>query len=153
MKKLTFLFAVILFGCQQGGGPISQADKDAIQKNLDAFTEASNKNSDELGNGYADDLISMPPHAKEISGKQNVVAFHNDPAGAKTVSFTITTAEIEGNGDIAYARGAWTFKGTVQDSIEINDNGKYLLIFKKQADSSWKTIRETWNSDLPMPGQ
>jgi len=69
------------------------------------------------------------------------------------VSFTTTTAEIEGTGDLAYARGAWTFKGTVKDSIEVNDNGKFLLVFRKQADSSWKTIRETWNSDSPMPGQ
>lgn len=153
MKNLSFLFAIILFGCQPGGGPISQADKDAIQKNIDGFVEASNGNPDNIGNGYADDLISMPPHFKEISGKQNVVAFHNNPQGAKTVSFTISTSEINGNGDLAYARGAWVFKGTMNDSIEINDNGKFLLILKKQADSSWKTFRETWNSDLPMPGQ
>jgi len=28
---------------------------------------------------------------------------------------------------------------------------KVLAIWRKQADGSWKVLRDTWNSDLPLP--
>lgn len=152
MKKLFVLLAVIMFACQPGGGPITQADKDAIQKSIETFVDANLNNPDNLGAGYADDAISMPPHSKEISGKENIVAFHGDPNAPKTTSFTITPTEIDGTGNVAYARGTWSFAGVMNDTININDNGKFVLIYKKQADNSWKVLREIWNSDLPMPG-
>lgn len=153
MKKLLFLFAILLAGCQQGGGPITQADKDAIQKNIDGFAEAINTNPANVANGYADDVVSLPPHAGENAGKQKTVEFHTAPGGPKVVSFTLATQEIEGNGGLAYSRGTWTYKGMLNDTLEINDNGKFLLVLKKQADNSWKVSHETWNSNLPIPGQ
>ena len=31
----------------------------------------------------------------------------------------------------------------------VQDRGKYVEIFKKQADGTWKVIVDIWNSDLP----
>jgi ketosteroid isomerase-like protein len=33
----------------------------------------------------------------------------------------------------------------------VTDRGKYVTIWKKQADGSWKVIADIFNSDLPMP--
>jgi len=33
----------------------------------------------------------------------------------------------------------------------IEDRGKYLTIWRKQADGSWMVHRGTFNSDLPLP--
>ena len=149
MKKLIFLFPMIIFACQQGVGPLTQADKDAIQKTIDTFAEAVRTSSSSIGDVYTDDIVSMPPHETAVSGKQNVAAFHNEP-GPTVESFNLNTQEIEGAGSLAYARGTWSFAGTLNDSIPIKDNGKFMVILKKQADNSWKTSRETWNSDLPL---
>ena len=32
----------------------------------------------------------------------------------------------------------------------VNDTGKYVCVWKKQADGSWKAEVDTWNSDLPV---
>ena len=32
----------------------------------------------------------------------------------------------------------------------INDTGKYIEIWRKQADGSWRVIRDIFNSDLPV---
>jgi ketosteroid isomerase-like protein len=29
------------------------------------------------------------------------------------------------------------------------ERGKYLSVWKKQSDGSWKCVADTWNSDLP----
>ena len=34
----------------------------------------------------------------------------------------------------------------------ISDKGKYLMVWKKQADGAWKVLFDMSNSDLPKPG-
>lgn len=151
MKKSFLVLLVIAFGCQQGGGPITQADKDSIQSQLNAFGDnvRANGNPADL---YSDDAVSMPPHEAAVSGKTAIGDFHANPDAPKVTEFTLSSSEIEGSGNIAFARGVWSFKGTVNDTLEVSDNGKFLVVYKKQADNSWKTYREIWNSDQPMPG-
>ena len=31
------------------------------------------------------------------------------------------------------------------------DRGKYLTVWRKQADGTWKSIADMFNSDVPMP--
>jgi ketosteroid isomerase-like protein len=33
----------------------------------------------------------------------------------------------------------------------VNDTGKFLEVWKKQADGKWKCVADTYNSDLPVP--
>jgi ketosteroid isomerase-like protein len=53
-----------------------------------------------------------------------------------------TKVEVAKAGDLAYVSG--TYEETMTDA-----RGKYLETFKKQADGTWKCIRDIWNSDLP----
>ncbi len=149
MKRLLIILVFAFAGCQQGSAPLTSADTDAIKKNVESFTQAMSTQSADIGNGYADDVISMPPHNAANVGKPKTVGFHSAP-GPKVTSFVITSEEIDGTGELPYSRGTWVFKGVLNDSIEINDNGKYLVLLNKQADGSWKVTREIWNSDLPM---
>jgi ketosteroid isomerase-like protein len=150
MKKLLLILAVIVLGCQSQA-PLSEADRENIKKCIDNLSEGiRTASADMLKNAYTEDVISMPPNATENSGSQKVVEFHSAPGPVKTVSFALSTVEIEGSGDQAYVRGTWTFTGQL-DSTQINDNGKFLAIVKKQG-SDWKISRETWNADTPLPG-
>jgi ketosteroid isomerase-like protein len=33
----------------------------------------------------------------------------------------------------------------------VGDTGKYVEIWRKQRDGSWKVVLDAWNSDLPAP--
>ena len=152
MKKLFIILTFATAGCQQSGGPLTSADIDAIKKVIIDFSQARSTISPDLANGYVDDVISMPPHAPINVGKQQTIAFHSAPE-PKINSFIVNSEEIDGRDDLAYSRGSFVFKALLNDSIEINDNGKYLILLKKQADGSWKVTREIWNSDFPIAGQ
>jgi ketosteroid isomerase-like protein len=149
MKKLFIILTFATASCHQVGAPLTSADIDAIKKNIESFAQAVNTKSSDLGNGYADDVISMPPHNTSKVGKEKTIEFHSAPE-PKVSSFVVNSEEIEGTGDLAYSRGTFVYKAVLNDSLEINDNGKYFVVFKKQADGSWKVTREIWNSDNPM---
>jgi ketosteroid isomerase-like protein len=34
----------------------------------------------------------------------------------------------------------------------VTDKGKYMTVYKKQADGTWKAVADSINSDLPAPG-
>ena len=59
--------------------------------------------------------------------------------------------EIQGQGDMAYDRGTYSMAVTPAGAAPIEDHGKYLTIWRKQADGSWKVARAIFNSDLPLP--
>ena len=34
----------------------------------------------------------------------------------------------------------------------MDDTGKYITIYQRQSNGSWKIARDIWNSDQPLPG-
>lgn len=59
-------------------------------------------------------------------------------------------AGVAHSGDLGYTSGTylWTFKDPSGKSI--SDKGKYLTVWKKQGDGSWKVLFDTFNTDLPQ---
>lgn len=55
--------------------------------------------------------------------------------------------EIDGAGDLAYARGtfSWTFR--VGEGEPVSDAGKWIAIWRRQPDGSWLASHDIWNSD------
>ena len=66
------------------------------------------------------------------------------------VTQIIKVEEVQVAGDWGFARGTFTSSSTPKagGATEFVD-GKYLTIFKKQADGSWKIFRDCWNSNVP----
>jgi hypothetical protein len=54
------------------------------------------------------------------------------------------------------ADAAWekTYEQTFTDpkGQPVTDRGKYVSIWRKQADGWWKVVQDIFNSDLPLPG-
>src|SRR5262249_23992296 len=60
-----------------------------------------------------------------------------------------TRAEVARSGDLAYLAG--TYDLTVNDSSgkPVNDRGKYVAVWRKQADGKWRPSVNISNTDLP----
>jgi ketosteroid isomerase-like protein len=59
--------------------------------------------------------------------------------------------EVAQSGDLGYTYG--TYQLTMNDPAgnPVTDRGKYITVWKKQADGSWKSVADMFNSDLPPP--
>jgi len=98
---------------------------------------------------YGDGAILLPPNAPTARTKDEIRQFWSQfftsiPAGAP-FSYGTTKIEVASSADLGYAIGFYTLGNPPID------RGKYVEVWKKQADGSWKAIVDTFNSDIPAP--
>jgi ketosteroid isomerase-like protein len=68
------------------------------------------------------------------------------------ISWTPTTAAAARSGDLGYTQGTYDMSFTDAGGKQVSDKGKYVTIWKKQPDKSWKVLVDIFNSDLPPAG-
>jgi ketosteroid isomerase-like protein len=160
MRRVTWsAFAVVVLsvltgGCQQAGS-VSDQDKAAIQKAHDEFARMfAAEKPDPAGlvaMYYADDATVLPPNMPAANGKDAIIAAFTAMGGVKT--FKNGPLTISGSGDMAFVNATFDMTMAVPVTGEVvADKGKYLEVWKKQSDGSWKAIRDMWSSDEPPPG-
>lgn len=101
-------------------------------------------------NLWDDDGVQMPPGTPARVGKATILQGRRRASDAYDYrDFVINNEEVELLGDFGFARGTYSAllvsKGGGE---EIPINGKYLTIFKKQADGNWKIYRDVFNSNV-----
>jgi ketosteroid isomerase-like protein len=104
---------------------------------------------------YDAETIVMPSEMPVHRGQQANLTNLTEFLTAVTVTdFSLTTEDVMVKDDIAIETGSNTM--TIQPKqagapAMGPDKGKYLAVWKKQADGSWKKVRDIWNSDAPPP--
>jgi uncharacterized protein (TIGR02246 family) len=134
----------------QEAGPLSEEDVAAISSASQAWAEAFKANDDAAMIAFATgDMVLMPPNMPAFQGKTATEEFL---AGFTVTDFSVTRLEIDGRGDLAFERSAYVVSAVPEGLTEPTTNpGKYLNIWRKQADGSWLMAINIWNSDLPLP--
>ncbi|MBI3665573.1 MAG: SgcJ/EcaC family oxidoreductase [Acidobacteria bacterium] len=156
MLVLACCIALIGFtlACQQTPPDTRAADETAI-RDLDAqwSKAAAAKDAESAVSYYAEDAAIMPPNAPIATGKEAIRGVWKNMVAAPgfAVSWKATKAEVAKSGDLAYLIG--TYELTMNDASgnPVNDRGKYVEVWRKEADGKWKVVADTFNSDLPLP--
>ena len=138
---------------QQKPAPDTRAaDEAAIhQTDIAWFKVAAAKQLDGLVAYYADDAIVLPPNEPMATGKEAIRKVWAELFSVPGVAITWQPTKVEAarSGDIGYSVGTYEITMTDPEGKPMTDHGKYLSVWKKQADGSWKSVVDTWNSDLP----
>jgi len=129
-----------------GSGMVRQM----IERSGVEFAMAVNQgNSASIAAFYADNARLLPPGAPMIEGRQNLQAFWQSFIDT-TVSrrLDLKPLEIKVQGNLAYETGTYMFQFQLQDQSQmVTETGKYVTLWERQADGSWKIIVDTWNTD------
>ena len=150
-RHVTALVGIVCFvpACQPAAPTFSDEDEAAIRAASQSYVETA------LASDYnawiellADDAVFMPPNETRHEGRDDIFTWVN--TFPETTSLTVTPAEIEGLGDLAFVRGAYTLTVVMPESGPMSDRGNYIEIWQRQADGSWRIFRDIWNSDQPM---
>ena len=140
------------FVCPAPAADTTSAIEKAL-RDLDAqwSAAAGAKDLDKTVSYYAEDAIVMPPNAAIATTKEAIRGAWKEmlTSPGAAISWTATKVEVAKSGDLAYVSGTYEETMTDASGKPVKDRGKYVEIFKKQADGTWKVVADIWNSDLP----
>jgi uncharacterized protein (TIGR02246 family) len=126
------------------------ADEAAIRAASAAWSQAAAaKDVDKAVSFYGDGAVVMAPKAPAVHDSENIrkgwaEGFAMPGPG---LSWHTTTVEVARSGDLAYENGTYDFVTTGKNGKTSDEKGKYLVIWKKQADGAWKVAVDMDNSN------
>jgi uncharacterized protein (TIGR02246 family) len=148
------LFALTM-ACTHQASDTRAADIKAVKAVETAWVkDIATKDVDKFASYYSEDASFLFPNQPIVNGRDNIKAEFRpmlaDPNFGLT--FQSTRAEASKGGDFVYTVG--TYELTLSDpksKKRIADNGKYLTVFRKQADGKWEAVADAISSDNPAP--
>ena len=133
--------------------PDSAATQQAIAAADTRFLDALKRGDvAALISSYTDDAVVLSPNMSAWEGRSAISqGFTGFLSQLSLVDGRVVTKDVILAGDYAIERGtyAWTLHPKTGTGSDIVDNGKYVTVWERQADSSWKIIRDIFNSDRP----
>ena len=147
-------FSACLAACspQQPTAPpdTRAADAAAIQQaDADWAKAAEAKDLDKMVAPYLDDAVIFPSSGLAVVGKDNIRKFFSRIAEGPNMRFAFSnvTVDVARSGDLAEDRGSMQVTVTDKKGKTTTQTGQYVLVYKKQADGSWKVAADTSAND------
>ncbi|MDH3524190.1 MAG: DUF4440 domain-containing protein [Acidobacteriota bacterium] len=141
-----------------GLAPVVAAEESALMAEVkalgDALSEAMMADDVDFMLGmYAEGAISLPNYGPRMDGVEAFRQHHEQmaAAGMKINSFTSDPTDVWEAGDQVIEIGTFEISLDMPGMPGIQDKGKYLTVYVRDADGNLKVKAETWNTDMnPM---
>jgi uncharacterized protein (TIGR02246 family) len=154
--SLAVLIAGCAVGCANAPAPAStpdtrEADLQAV-KNVEAawVKDVASKDPEKWVSYFTEDGSALYPGVGILNGKAAIKAVMAPLMADPNFSlvFQSTRAMASKGGDMVYSQGTYTMTTTDPKTKKMQvDKGKFLTVYTKQADGSWKAVADTFNSD------
>lgn len=148
---------LVLYACaaqQQsasGGSPRGvEGVRTQIEQAAIRFSDAFNRGDvAALAAMYDTGAVVLAPNAPPMHGRQNIEAFWAGAKqqGFKTVNLVVNSVELIGAHAIEL--GSYTLVVQPPGQGEITDRGKYMVVWRRQPDGTWKLYRDMFNTSMP----
>jgi ketosteroid isomerase-like protein len=132
------------------------ADIQAVKDTAPAYDKFANA-GDAAGlasSFYAADAIRMDPNQPASAGTDAIRASLEKGYAQSSEQIRNVIDEVHVAGALAIAKG--TFEGTSTSKVTgaaAPAKGKFVTLYRKEADGSWKGVWDIYNSDLPEAGK
>src|SRR5436190_16705521 len=145
---LLLLASTIAFG---GSKKSQEQERQAIEKAEADFEKArADRGLEGWLSFFADDTADFVRGAPFTFTKEEMrqhLQKSFDPADQLT--WQPVKIDVAASGDLAYSLGTWQLKGKNPEGKDVTQTGKYITVWKKQKDGSWKVVADTGTVDPP----
>ncbi len=154
MRRIVTSLAALLVLAVSGCAPQvdTAADEAAIRDMASAWVDAANaKDVERMVSGYTDDASLFRPNAPIATGKEAIrkVLSKSIERPGLSESNQVTKVEVSRMGDLAYSFGTYESTWNDPEGNPVTMRGKWVAVYKKQADGQWKQVADIGNSDGP----
>jgi ketosteroid isomerase-like protein len=92
---------------------------------------------------FAEDASIFPEGSAIITGVDKIRAYYEETGfDPKSLSWKPVKAEVSSSADMGYTIGYWEIR---TEGAESSASGKYVTVWKKQKDGSWKVAADIGN--------
>jgi ketosteroid isomerase-like protein len=162
MKIAGYAFVgmmMLLAGCAKQAAPpaVDLAAEESAIRATDAAWQASGKSRDmEKALSYwADDSIMYAPNMPAMVGKPAIRAYVTGAVNSPDFSISWVTDKVvvARSGDMAYSTGTnqITYRDPTKNKL-MTEKSHGIVVWRKQADGSWKAQIDIWNDAAPGSG-
>lgn len=135
-------------------GQTAKADPNRarVEKLGKSFTEAFNRGDVAAVAGmYAEDAMAFPPDSDLVKGRPAIQAVWQGflDMGGKSMKFTVLDVQSSGNLIVETGRADLQVQPPGASAVDVPV--KYVVVWKRQKDGSWKISHDIWNSMAPAP--
>ena len=111
------------------------------------FDQAFNtKQAVEIASLYDANAVVLPaPAGEPVIGTSAIQTFFADLISAGVINHQLTLTEAVEDGNLAYQRGNWSGAMIDAEGVKQTFGGNVHLVYRKQADDSWKAVTHIWN--------
>jgi uncharacterized protein (TIGR02246 family) len=95
---------------------------------------------------YTEGATLMPPDRQIVRGRQGIQEFWQGAIQRGLKDAVLTTVEVQADGNTAYEIGRISLTVHAKDQTPKPISNKYVVVWKRQADGSWKLHVDIWNS-------
>jgi ketosteroid isomerase-like protein len=132
--------------------PDQREQLDRIRRETEAAENAASV--DRMRVHMAEDIVMMAPNMPAVTGAANAAQAMRQFFDAFDAQIQYTSSEIVVAGDWAFDRGVYSQTLTPkQDGAPLRETGKYVWLYRRTPEGSWKQARVIWNSNDPVPGR
>jgi uncharacterized protein (TIGR02246 family) len=147
-KILILAVALALSGCSNAQPKTDpKADKEAVEKIRDAFTEAFNDNDAvKVGSIYSENAVMMNNGQPTAHGRAAITESNKMLFDQFTGKITLSPQNTKVSGDLAFDEGTFMTVMTPKagDGKPVTDEGRYIVILQREKDG-WKVIEDIGN--------
>jgi ketosteroid isomerase-like protein len=97
---------------------------------------------------YVEGARLMAPGRPPVRGAAELRTYWQNEFDEGLVTLNLNPTEIDGSGDLAYEIGTYDLMVRRAARGPFQDHGKYVVVYKRQPDDSWKAAADIFNSDL-----
>ncbi len=144
---------LMTWGCGTQTPPDTRAADEKTIRDLDAqwAKTAAAKDVDGTVSYYADDASLLAPNVAIASDKASIRASWAGLLGPdNSLTWQANKVEVARSSDLAYIIGSYQLTMKNSQGKPEADRGKFVEVWKKQADGKWKVEADIFNSDLAV---
>ena len=151
MRRCVVLFVLAACSASSSGGTpyadtMSTAElrESVMQADRDFNTDFARRRTEGWVAWFDTAGVQVTSEGEVPKGHGEIRAYMDKafPDTAQILTWRPVTAELSGDGTMAYTIGTWDFYRRGKDSAASAATGHYLTVWRRQADKSWKVLAD-----------
>jgi ketosteroid isomerase-like protein len=152
--KIGLLLAPFVIAACEPRLDLEKEQSKLLQTDIEFSKKSVEVGAAEAFNQYlANDAIQLPAQSDPIMGRDSIYSGMKASSGKYVLQWEPKKAEVSKSGDMGYTLGTYSITSEDEKGQKRTSHGKYLNVWKKQNDGSWKVLIDIGNQSPEPKGE